>query len=159
IDALQATLRNPVGAIDATGYPSAQVELQVAMGYKDEIDAGLSDTSFSKLLYQRQQAILRELLTGNDIDKFVNFGVSYAYVDSLLAKQFPHVKFIGVDRAAQTKQYNEFIFGTVQNLRFEAADIRSFLKNEKAANGILFHARTAVYVARSILEEIYAVAL
>ena len=30
---------------------------------------------------------------------------------------------------------------------------------EKAANGILFHARTATYVARQILEEVYDVAL
>src|SRR5262249_23198845 len=50
------------------------------------------------------------------------------------------------------------MFGTFSNLHFEATDIRSFLAGDQAENGIFFHARTATYVARPILEEIYAAA-
>jgi hypothetical protein len=156
VEKVQSTLRNADVRSDSTGYRSSQIELGVAIGYQQEVDQGLNDSSFSKLLYERQQRIISELLLSNDVDKFVNFGVCYAYVDSLLAKQFPNVKFSGVDRSLLTKRYNEFIFGTSSNLSFEATDIRSFLSKEKAKNGIFFHARTATYVAKPILEDIYA---
>jgi hypothetical protein len=158
IDKLQSSLRNQDLSLDSTGYKSSQDELSVAMGYQDEIEQGLSDSSFSKLLYERQQIIVGEVLRTKNVDKFVNFGVSYAYVDDILARQFPDVKFVGVDRSMKTKRYNEFIFGSRPNLHFEAMDIRSFLTVDRAENGVFFHARTATYVARPILEEIYAAA-
>jgi hypothetical protein len=158
IDKLQSLLRDPHVTLDSTGYTSSQNELSVAIGYQDEIGQGLSDTSFSKLLYERQQIIIGELLRAKNVDKFVNFGVSYAYIDDILATRFPDVNFIGVDRSIKTKRYNEFIFGSRSNLRFEAMDILSFLANDRAENGVFFHARTATYVARPILEEIYAAA-
>jgi hypothetical protein len=158
IDQLRSTLGGQSVTLDSTGYQSNQDELRVAMGYKDEIVAGLSDTSFSKILYERQEVILRDLIQKDKIDKFVNFGVSYAYIDNILAKQFPQVQFVGIDRSLETKRYNEFEFKGVPNLRFEAADIRSFLASASAQNGVFFHARTGTYVARPILEEIYVAA-
>jgi hypothetical protein len=158
VEKVQSTLSDAYVGLDSTGYKSSQVELSVAMGYQQEIEQGLKDSSFSKLLYERQQNIISQLLLSNEVDKFVNFGVSFAYVDSLLAKQFPSVKFMGVDRSILTKRYNEFIFGSLANLSFEATDIRSFLAKEKAKNGLFFHARTATYVAKPMLEDIYAAA-
>src|SRR4029450_9016104 len=104
VEKVQSTLRDTYVRSDTTGYKPDQVELIVAMGYQQEIEQGLKDNSFSKLLYGRQQTILTELLRSNEVDKFVNFGVSYAFVDSVLAKQFPNVNFMGVDRSILTKR-------------------------------------------------------
>jgi len=145
-------------ANSTTGYDATTNELLVAIGYANEIEGGFKDKSYSPVLYERQTELLSEMPGGAKYDKLVNFGVSYGYVDDILAGRFSEVSFIGIDRSPLTKAFNETKFRRRSNLSFVAGDILSEFVQMPATNGILFHARTGTYLSRPVLSGIYKAA-
>ena len=62
----------------------------------------------SHALYGEQERQLRDLLENDKkIKGVLNFGVCYDYIDSILAKMFVDLPFIGIDLSKYTKAFNE----------------------------------------------------
>lgn len=138
------------------GYTGDQ-EIGAFLHYKRELQDGQThQLSESGALYDHQLALLSEWLGSHaEIQKVLNFGVCYAYVDSELAKRFPAVEFTGVDRSPLTKLLNDFEFGSLSNMRFVTGDVLEHLASEPYPGGVFFHSRTAVVMSRPVLETIY----
>ncbi len=95
----------------------------------------------SPVLYEQAIQKIHHLFEKDqNIKSFLNFGVSYAHVDSILAKMHPEIHFVGIDRAPFTKLYNENYFSQIQNLEFVAGDVLEFLNTaeKKFENGVFF---------------------
>ena len=82
-------------------------ELSTAHKYKKQIDEGHVGPSESKRLYEHIVATASELIHSSNAPCHFNFGVSYAYTDSILARQFPNTKFYGIERTDASRIYNE----------------------------------------------------
>lgn len=139
------------------GYEDDLHELQVAMQYARQIKEGFEGPSESEKLYAHLDSILTNLLSKLNIPTCLNFGVGYAYIDSLLAAKFPKTQFIGIDRSRLTKAYNEMHFSHLKNLHHVAGDIFQFLDENKNMfdGGVFFHARTILLLPKSFIEKLY----
>lgn len=107
--------------------------------------------------YVLQEKYLTELLDNISFNCFLNFGVSYGYVDSLLAKRYVDKHFLGIDRSELTKWYNEKWFSRLKNLEFAAGDIFEFLEDKNFDEGVFFHARTLTFLSRNFIEKLYKI--
>jgi len=138
------------------GYKDDELEFAVAKYYKKQLldrDAKPATESFD--LYDHAVGIVAALLTEDSlIAKTINFGVSYAHVDSILARMFPDRLFVGVDRSNLTKQFNYECFGDLSNISFEAENIMEYLEADHSGS-ILFHMRTCTVLPQSFVEALY----
>ncbi len=85
----------------------------------------------------------------------LDFGVSYAHVDSVLAKRHPQLRFIGCDRSELTMAINRVDFGNVPNLVLHGGDVFDCLEQYKPID-VLFHMRTACLLPSDFLDQLYA---
>ncbi len=144
----------------AYGYADEVRELMVTYKYYDQLKLKdfTQSVSESSVLYEQAISQVAALLKSDkSIKIFFNFGVCYAYVDSVLAKQFPDVKFIGIDRSKYTQMFNEDSFSDVKNMEFITGDIFEYLQGKNFSNAVFFHARTLVYLPRSFIQRLYQV--
>jgi hypothetical protein len=139
------------------GYADDLVELKYAAAYEKEVREGLDgeNKSETKQLHEHAEAILTDLISKEKIKTLVNFGVSYAHVDSVLAGRFPDVQFIGIDRSQLTKAFNELHFSHLPNLRFFAGDIFEYLEKNVCEGGVFLHSRTLLFLPNSFIEKLY----
>ncbi len=138
------------------GYADEVVELVTAYDYHQQIKNGHFKNSESGLLYGHLVKMLSDVLSADKgITTFLNFGVSYAHIDSLLAKSFPKVNFTGIDRSSFTKLYNEYAFPKLNNMEFIAGDIFELLKKRRFDNGVFFHTRTLCLLSQGFIEKLY----
>jgi hypothetical protein len=135
------------------GYTNSLDELKTALGYKNEIERGFPRPGESKELYRHTELILSDLL--EEAKYLVNFGVCYAYIDSILALKYPDVQIIGIDRSKFTKLLNEGDFSPKKNMQFVADDVMTFLANKDFENGVFFHTRTCCLLPKSFIELLY----
>lgn len=150
-----ALANNDSSDLEPLGYTGNQ-EVNAFLNYQDELsNPHRLATSESRALYESQLNLLSEILP-QGTTKLLNFGVCYAHVDSILARQFPDIEFHGVDRSLVTKALNESEFSTIPNLRFFADDIFQHLKDYSYSGWLFFHSRTALLLSKSLLESIYA---
>ncbi len=143
------------------GYENEMKELAVADYYRAQIESGELDRkrSESGVLYQHVFKLMPDLFKrDSEIREVLDFGVSYGYVDSVLARQFPQIRFHGIDRSRYTKEYNEQFFKDIENLKFHAGDVFEFFKMPRAGKSVLFHMRTAVVLPESFLYTFYRAA-
>jgi len=134
------------------GYENATEELKCVMSYNQEVAENFKSPGESRKLYDHAQTVLKPLLS--KVQRLINFGVSYAYIDSLLAIQFKNVEFIGIDRSKFTKMYNEHCFN-IENLKFVAGDIFDFLEDRTSTDDIFFHTRTLALLPKSFITKLY----
>jgi len=112
--------------------------------------------SESAVLYQRVLAAFEDLLKKDtSIKNVLDFGVSYAHVDSVLAKRHPQLRFIGCDRSELTMAINRVDFGNVPNLVLHGGDVFDCLEQYKPID-VLFHMRTACLLPSDFLDQLYA---
>lgn len=139
------------------GYEDELNELAVAVKYHAQLKKPnfKNDISESAAVYEHAIRKLSSILDKGKVRGVVNFGVSYGYVDSILAKKYPHIEFIGIDRSKFTKQYNENHFAEIENLKFIAGDIFELLRSRKFDNCIFFHTRTCLLLPTNFISEVY----
>lgn len=140
------------------GYNDDLHELAVAIQYHDQLKRNDFETmpSESADLYKYVIAKLTELFQSDkNITSFLDFGVSYAYMESVLAKKYPHIQFIGIDRSKFTKFFNDEQFSHLKNLESVAGDIFEFLRSRRFDGGIFFHARTMLILPPSFIKKLY----
>ncbi len=139
------------------GYADDIHELHVALAYQKEIADGLKAQSESKVLYQHSEDVLTELIRGDkNIHDAVNFGVSHAHIDSILAGQFTGVQFHGIDRSSLVAFHNHACMGQIKNLHFTVGDVFDLLSSRRWAGGVFFHMRTTVLLTKAFLDRLYA---
>jgi len=139
-----------------TGY-TGETELRSLFSYRNQMDNELMFTnSESKELYKKQAQVMSDLVNSADNVKSVfNFGVSLGHIDSLLAKEFQQVQFVGFDRSPFTKAINEVEYGEIKNLKFGFGDLFEHLEENSYENGVFLHSRTAILLNRPIVEMVY----
>ena len=140
------------------GYSDAIQEIIVAGDYRQQIlnPNFISSCSESAILYDHIVTTLLELFRKDtSITELLNFGVSYAHVDSILAKLNPRIHFTGIDRSIFTKLYNEEYFSHINNLKFITGDIFETLEKRKFSNAVLFHTRTLCLLPPSFILHLY----
>lgn len=131
-------------------------ELVAAMGHKKEVDNNYNSLPPThRALHKSAITICDDLIKKNDARVFLDFGVSYGYINSVLANKNPHTEFIGIDRSRFTKIYNDSIF-EIKNLSFAAGDIFELLKTRTWEDGIFFTMRTLVFLPQQFVERLYA---
>lgn len=141
------------------GYEDEIREFMVTFKYFEQIENKdfATQSSESYLLYQLIIEKFSNLIAANpNIKKVFNFGVCYGYVDWLLAKKFPKIKFIGIDRSKYTQIFNEDKLGGLKNLEFVTSDIFVYLAKKDFSDSVFFSARTMVYLPPEIISKIYA---
>ena len=141
---------------EETGY-TGDTEIRTFFNYRNQLIEKIRlRQGESGALYEKQIEVLSQLLESRpEIKSFFNFGVGYAYLESVLAPRFKEVRFVGIDRSPFTKALNEVEFPGIPNLQFESEDVFGHLDNHRYESGIFHHSRTGVLLNRPILENIY----
>lgn len=120
------------GNADEHGYDKKYGDLSAALSYAlqiEEYDKGLHEQGEGKVLYQRQLETMRRLLESERPKRVLNFGVCFAYVDAILAREFPDTEFVGIDLSVYNKAFNEAAFSDVPNLKILAGEYsKSFVR-------------------------------
>lgn len=138
------------------GYASPDEELRVARMYKGEIASGQYVARESPALYAHLESALAAAIVERKVERVINFGVCFAHVDSLLAKRFPNVRFIGIDRSVAVCDLNRTEF-TASNMEFVAGDIIEWIASQQdLSRTLLFHSRTAILLPESFLDTLYS---
>ncbi len=159
ISVLEGNDSNPLIFGSSYGYEDEKRELYVAQHYRYQIlnqEQGNDIKSESFDIYERIESVISDILSHDvEIKEVINFGVSYAYVDSLLAEKFNHVKFVGIDRSSLTKKYNEKYFSHIKNMTFHAGDVFQYLCNRKQDRCLLLHVRTMSLLPANFIANLY----
>jgi hypothetical protein len=130
-------------------------ELMAMYKYKKQIDSNFPEPSESKALYNHiieKSSILIEAIKPTC---YLNFGVSYAYTDSILASKYKNVQFIGIERTSSAKLFNDFYFSNIENLTMIYGDIFETLKNGNFKGGIFMHSRTLLLLPQIFIRNLY----
>jgi hypothetical protein len=139
------------------GYDDEIREVAVAIQYKKEIDAEFQSMPDSSSLYRHVDEVISKLISEDStINKVIDFGVSYAHTDALLAEKFPSIKFVGLDRSILTKAFNEQYFSHLTNLELIASDIFEYFSKHNCNNSIFWTMRTTLLLPKDFLLKLYA---
>lgn len=131
-------------------------ELMTAHKYKKQIDSGFSGPGESRALYDHIISVSADLLKASGAKHYFNFGVCYAYTDSILAKEFPDVSFVGIERTPAGKIYNDQFFSDIGNLSIIFGDIFEHLSKTRYDGGVFFHSRTLLLLPVEFVRKLYA---
>jgi hypothetical protein len=135
------------------GYKDEAIEMGANVSYRNQLlkhELGIPMQTESFKLYDFAVKKLSKIITQVSPSTVIDFGVSYGHIDSILAKRFPDIKFVGVDRSTDTKAYNDKYFN-LPNLKFVAGDIFDNLPD----NSLLIQMRIGVLLSKSFLEKLY----
>jgi len=139
-----------------TGY-TGDHDLLTWLKYRRQLtDEATLILAESKQLYEKLVDVVSGLIESTDSIKVVfNFGVCYAHVDSILAKAYPHIQFVGCDRSSFTKAMNEVEFSEIPNLKFLSGDFFTHVNETSYRSGVFLHSRIACLFGRPLVEKIY----
>jgi tetratricopeptide (TPR) repeat protein len=104
------------------------------------------------------QERLGKLLEKNtqQIQSLIDFGIMCAEPHYQLAKRFPQVQFIGVDRQQSVKEYNEQAYA-LPNTQFVTGDILETLPQitQNGNQTVFFHSRTTCFCYPEFVRQLY----
>jgi hypothetical protein len=130
-------------------------ELMTMYKYKKMIDENYPTPNESKATYQHIIEKSEKLIEAAMPSCYFNFGICYAYSDSILAKKYPNVKFYGIERTDSARLFNSIFFSDIKNLTIFSGDIFENLKNGDYRGGIFFHSRTLLLLPQVFVRELY----
>lgn len=134
------------------GYEDPAEETRVARMYKADILSGDYRNRETPALMVEADAVITKLLESGIIKRVVNFGVSYAHLDGELAKRFPGVQFIGIDRSQSVCALNRNEFD-LPNIEFLASDIFEWIEGQTdLSDTLFFHMRTAILLPEDFVD-------
>lgn len=137
---------------EAVGYGNLDHEVLAFLAYRNDIVSKRMYRTESGVLFKQQEEDLTDLLDEGQVKTVLNFGVCYGHIDALLARKFPSVQFIGIDRSKFTKALNEAEFD-LPNIKFMAGDVHEALASLRP--DVLLHSRTAVCLNRPAVKKLY----
>lgn len=133
-------------------------EILTAIKYRTQIAEDFPHPSESKRLYEHIIELSSNLLATHEIPTFLNFGVSYAYTDAILARKFPETKFVGIERTSAAKMINLDFTAEIKNLEMLSGDIFDLFSQRKFDGGVLFHSRTLLLMPQDFIRKLYKAA-
>jgi hypothetical protein len=140
------------------GYTGKYDDLLTAVIYAEEIgapDFGEATPTESYRLYKEQIKTLRNLILSEKPKAVFNFGICYAYIDSVLATEFPDIKFIGIDLSPYNKAFNDVAFNHLQNLTILSGDVFTHFAENDYSDSIFFHSRTMTVLPKEFILQLY----
>jgi hypothetical protein len=150
---LQSDCPNRFGS--GFGYQSPSDEIEGFCHYRNEAMDLANAKSESPVLYSTLAKSISDLIaTDPTVKNVLNFAVSYAHIDNLLATRHPDVAFTGVDRSLFIKVCNEQSF-KLPNLAFVAGDIFDMLASKAWDNSIAIHSRVLIFLPKTFVERYY----
>ena len=132
-----------------------KAELMTMYKYKKQIDDNYLEPSESKRTYAHIIEKSERLIYKAKPRCYFNFGVSYAYTDSILARKFPEVEFFGIERTDSAKLFNSLYFSDITNLTIYSGDIFEYLKKGNYQGGIFITSRTLLLLPESFIRKLY----
>ena len=157
LERMNGVINAPATERDRNGYFS-EGDVYGTLNYRAEILSGLNRNSESKILYAHQEKILREVLSQPGITGMFNLGVCYAYIDALLAREFPELQFDAIDLSPLVKHLNEYDFNDIPNLHFHGGNALDHFKPNSHAGRVFFTSRTLVCLSKSDVLEMLGAA-
>ena len=145
---------------DDVGY-EGDAEVMCFINYKNQLqNRETRDQSEAWAIYDKQLELLPQLFSdkGNKLKGMLNFGVSLAHVDSILAKQFPDLQFRGIDRSKYTEILNDIEYDNIPNLKIITGDVFDELKSRDYSDYAFFHSRTALMLPKPLIVQLYRAA-
>ena len=139
------------------GYEDDSVELDAVMYYRSQLRNPNFENipSESAVLYQHVLDAFEKLLRDDiAITSVLDFGVSYAHVNSVLLQRHPKLKIIGCDRSELTMAINRVDFGKIPNLVLRSGDVFECI-GQHGPIDVLFHMRTACLLPVDFLNRLY----
>jgi hypothetical protein len=123
--------------------------------YKGEVLSGQHQNAETPFLLAEAETVLSNLLRLGSAKRVINFGVSYAYLDSLLAMRFPDIQFLGIDRSSVVCNLNTEDFKS-PNISFLASDINNWIASQAdLSDTVFFHMRTCILLSQTFIEDLY----
>lgn len=145
---MNAVINAPTTEGYRNGYFS-EGDVYGTLNYRAEILSGLNRNSESKILYEHQEKALTEVLSRPGITGMFNLGVCYAYIDALLAREFPELQFDAIDLSPLVKHLNEYDFNDIPNLHFHSGNALDHFKSNSHSGRVFFTSRTLVCLSKS----------
>lgn len=139
------------------GYDDERKELDSLLFYREQLRSPDFESlpSESAALYKATIAAFERLFASDpSIRRVLDFGVSYAHVEHVLAQRHPTIDFIGCDRSRVTMMINQADFGHVTNMHWYAGDIYDCMQQYHGYD-VLFHMRTASLLPMDFVEQLY----
>jgi hypothetical protein len=133
-------------------------EVKTALSYQNQIAKGFPNPSESKKLYEHIINLSNSVLETQEIPVYLNFGVSYAYTDAILARKFSKTKFFGIERTAAAKVVNQPLTLEIKNLEMLSGDVFDLFAQRRFDGGILFHSRTLLLLPQDFVRKLYKAA-
>jgi len=130
-------------------------EIFTAHKYKKQIDEGFNGPNESKSLYEHIIKESTNLLLRSHAPYYFNFGISYAYTDAILAKEFPKTEFYGIERTDAARIYNQLYFSDIKNLRISSGDVFDLFAKQRFDGGVFFHSRTLLLLPQEFIRKLY----
>ena len=146
------------GDVREHGYTDKYGDIGAALAYARGIaasDFGEGQLGESYVLYKEQIKTLSELIEKYSPSTMFNFGICYAYVDSILAKRFERVDFIGSDLSPYIAPFNAVEFSNIPNLKIIIGDIFPHFATTNYGRGVFFHSRTLTFLPKEFIERLY----
>jgi hypothetical protein len=130
-------------------------ELMTMYKYKKMIDEQFPTPNESKETYKHVIEKSSLLIEQIKPSCYFNFGICYAYTDSILASKYPDVQFFGIERTDSAKLFNGLFFSGIQNLNIFSGDVFEALKNGHFKGGVFVHSRTLLLLPQSFVRDLY----
>ena len=156
---LLVTPESEYSASSKFGDTAVEGEITSWLGYRRGIERGAPGGE-SPQLYAHVIDRLSEILQDLRPRTFINVGVCYPYIDSVLATRNPSTNFVGVERTDVVPTLNRLFFDDIPNLSFQSGDIFEILRRNRSdfRGGLLFHTRTMTLLSRAFVERLYGAA-
>lgn len=99
--------------------------------------------------------IVSVLKSDAKLKSVLNIGCNYGYMDSIMAKQFPQVKFSGIDVNENIKEYNKDLI--LPNLEFISGYALEKLESNKLAADLVYFSSTATVIRNNELKKYFSI--
>ena len=106
-------------------------------------------------MYEEQKKVLGDIIESNKVEQFFNFGICFAHIDSILARKYPDVKFLGTDLSPYNKAFNESKFSDIKNLTIFSDDVFDLFGRLEFKNSVLLTSRTLVLLPKDFILRLY----
>jgi hypothetical protein len=148
------------GAMVRSGYVDHYDEKnEVAVWKRYQGNLANEDVQSSEVVFRASYVLnqLRHLISQNpDVKRVINIGCSYGWLEGQVAKDFPNINIVGIDRSQVAMNLNreEFCFS---NIDFVADDFRLFFERhpEVFSDSIVCHLNFGVYFLPNLLADLY----
>ena len=148
------------GKVAEHGYVDEYGDLKAALKYANEINSpsfgpNSNGEGESYFLYEEQKKVLSDTIERNKVERVFNFGIYFAHIDSILARKYPDVEFLGTDLSPYNRAFNESKFSDIKNLTILSDDVFDLFGKLAFKNSVFLTSRTLVLLPKDFILRLY----